>query len=779
MKKILSGKSKRQITLIMLVVYIALITLSAFIGVAIQTAGWTVKVVKLTNETNTGTKSIVASGASTAADYLVEGHVASGILYIPKNAYRSPAPGLVMTHGAFNNKEMQLAFAIEAARRGFVVLVVDGYKHGDNEELEGIAPGDFLLQAGKYLYNLTSASGKQLVDRDKIGVSGHSMGGAFTNSALQLDGVDTTDVLGNVGNTAEALSAGLHMGIFSAGIPEASDPDNSYYGSNLLGVGVIKGSADEWYFNSTMKEPTYIMISKDMMTQDIFNQGIAGTYQAVYAYNPTSFSMQWSGSVDGKLYVKQGGQYTAVTSDMKFDKGTQYYKYDTHGNSIFFLSSSEAMTFTNSMFDAASYDGPAYVTQNKGVYDFATGQLIDPSQANGKRLSEMTKGVQQASEAVRIRAVYEEVETHPMNHFSIGSTGNLIDFYYNVFGVPSGASYKAPGSQTWWIKEAVASLGFIGMFGLIIVLVDILLKTRAFGKLAVEEEDLPAPPELLRKPRKHITYWATGLAVCIFGAYSYSNINNNGKWYANSFWYKIIEDSTSELTGRTYFQFQNAGMIAYWGIVCALFALCITGAIWLINRIVNMIVYKDEYPEHDEHPFDAFKVRSWSNILRTLGLAVIVVAVFYGIVFLLWNVFTIDFRFWTFDLRHFNLDKLPSILRYVPFFFIYYMVNAALGVNYRVKDLPEWATIIINVAFNILGVLILVLDHNIHNLTYGNMKEYGNSLMYLLSYPIIPCVAFGTVVSRRLYTRTGNAWLSGTIVGTIMTIMCCANTNFV
>ena len=768
----------RKFRLIMAAVCVALILCTALLSSLIQTSGGRVEIIQVTDQSNTGFKTITAADTGKEADYAVNGHVASGLLYVPKNAHTTPAPGIVMTHGAFNNKEMQESFAIEMARRGYVVLIVDSANHGDNEEAgdDWSMSGNFLLNAAKYLYNLTDSNGRQLVDRDKIAVSGHSMGGGYTNGALKLDGVDTEGA-GFEGATEEALNAGYHMGIFSAGIPEAADPDNSSYGSNLLGVGNIKGSADEWYYNSELKEPEYIMISKDFMSQEIFNQGIAGTYQAVYAYNPTSFSMQWSGSIDGHLYVKQGGKYVPVDSSMSFDPDTQYYKYDTHGNAIYFLRSAEAMAFVDSSFDPAAFTGSAYQVQNKGIYDFATGQLV-ASQEENSLLSIQTKGEQQASETVQIRALYEAHETHPMNHFSIPSTANYIDFFYNVFGVPEGAKFISPNSQTWIVKQCLSFFGFLGMFGLVIVLADILLDTRAFGKLAVKPEELPALPSFKKNPRKIIRYAVIALGTCLFSAYSYSQINNNGKWFAHSFLYDVLQNNVLKITNEGYYIFYNVGMIAYWALVCGFFAVALTGAVWLVSRIIDMIIYKDDYRAHDEHPFEGFRIRSWGNVLRTLGLVVIICTVFFYIVNLMWRRGSVGFYFWTFGLRHFDADKLPSMIRYMPIFACYYVVNAALGPGYRVKELPEWLSTLLNVLFNVVGVLILVWAHNIHNLTYGNMSSYGNSLMYLLAYPIIPSVAFATILGRRLYLRTGNGWLGGLINTVIMTIMACANTGF-
>ena len=60
-----------------------------------------------------------------------DGTPMSGLLYIPVTATReTPAPGILAVHGYINSRETQDGFAIEFARRGYVVLAIDQTGHG-------------------------------------------------------------------------------------------------------------------------------------------------------------------------------------------------------------------------------------------------------------------------------------------------------------------------------------------------------------------------------------------------------------------------------------------------------------------------------------------------------------------------------------------------------------------------------------------------------------------------------------------------------------------------
>lgn len=99
------------------------------------------------------------------------GNLMSGLLYIPRGAtQKTPAPGILAVHGYFNSRETQGDFALEFARRGYVVLAIDQPGHGLSD------PPAFANRFGgpdglAYLRSLP------FVDKDNVGLEGHSMGG--------------------------------------------------------------------------------------------------------------------------------------------------------------------------------------------------------------------------------------------------------------------------------------------------------------------------------------------------------------------------------------------------------------------------------------------------------------------------------------------------------------------------------------------------------------------------------------------------------------------------
>ncbi|MEM1436198.1 MAG: alpha/beta fold hydrolase [Pseudomonadota bacterium] len=95
----------------------------------------------------------------------------SALLYVPPGAsVATPAPGVLAVHGYINSREAQSGFAIEFARRGYVVLALDQPGHGYSDP-PAFAQGFGGPAALEYLRGLP------FVDDDNIGLEGHSMGG--------------------------------------------------------------------------------------------------------------------------------------------------------------------------------------------------------------------------------------------------------------------------------------------------------------------------------------------------------------------------------------------------------------------------------------------------------------------------------------------------------------------------------------------------------------------------------------------------------------------------
>ncbi|MDR1894718.1 MAG: alpha/beta fold hydrolase [Spirochaetales bacterium] len=113
-----------------------------------------------------------------------KGYQMSGLLFVPKGVTaENKAPAIVVSHGMYNNREMQDLNFVELSRRGFVVLSMDMYNHGNSENFTANV-GDVLTGMYEAVKMLDSLA---YVDSGRIGITGHSLGGMSSNVAIALD----------------------------------------------------------------------------------------------------------------------------------------------------------------------------------------------------------------------------------------------------------------------------------------------------------------------------------------------------------------------------------------------------------------------------------------------------------------------------------------------------------------------------------------------------------------------------------------------------------------
>ncbi|MCC2029077.1 alpha/beta fold hydrolase [Microbacterium sp. YMB-B2] len=203
--------------------------ISAIGASAVQTAAGTVKVKDLQWETSSG-------------------RMLNALLFVPEGATTdAPAPAVVVSHGWWNNREMQDANYVELARRGFVVLSIDMYGHGNSEPL----PADELAVGGTGMYDgVKLVADLPYVDPERIGVTGHSNGARAANFSVALDNAADEELI-----SAVFLVDNEAM---------YSDEDGAF--ANLYGtrdVGLIADQYDEFFFRSYDAEGNVLTAPRD------------------------------------------------------------------------------------------------------------------------------------------------------------------------------------------------------------------------------------------------------------------------------------------------------------------------------------------------------------------------------------------------------------------------------------------------------------------------------------------------------------------------------------
>lgn len=212
---------------------LVLMVVSSLVASAVQTAGYTVAVKNMSWETSSGQSM-------------------SALLYKPNGVSAdNKAPAIIVSHGWWNNKEMQDANFVELARRGYVVMSIDMFGHGDSDYLTSDVTlgGTGMYDAVKLIADLP------YVDQSKIGVSGHSNGARAANFSLFID------------NAAESpLIAAVFLVDNDPVYTDAAN-DNAYF--DLYGTrdtGLVAAQYDEFFFRSYSAEGAVLTPPRDYIT---------------------------------------------------------------------------------------------------------------------------------------------------------------------------------------------------------------------------------------------------------------------------------------------------------------------------------------------------------------------------------------------------------------------------------------------------------------------------------------------------------------------------------
>jgi pimeloyl-ACP methyl ester carboxylesterase len=226
------------------------------------------------------------------------GYQMSGLLFVPEGvSEKNKAPAIVVSHGMFNNREMQDANFVELSRRGYVVLSMDMFSHGNSENVPNIG----VLTTGMY-EAVKMLSSLNYVDPARIGITGHSLGGMSSNTAIAQDNMAPKRLISAVLlNSADATYADGKTKKFI-----------DVYGNRAAGI--VAGQYDEFFLRDVDEngKPTsskdflkynnaqsFLHFGKDPSGSDkraadtIYRQNVDGKDAIRVIYNP-SISHPWS-----------------------------------------------------------------------------------------------------------------------------------------------------------------------------------------------------------------------------------------------------------------------------------------------------------------------------------------------------------------------------------------------------------------------------------------------------------------------------------------------------
>lgn len=370
-------------------------------------------------------------------------------------------------------------------------------------------------------------------------------------------------------------------------------------------------------------------------------------------------------------------------------------------------------------------------------------------------LGKIYKGPVQGSEEEYMRVLYQPKEIHMMNPYSPATTRNMVDFFQNSFEAPN---FMDSGDMTMQYKMFFGALGLIGFFCVIFSFCCLMLTTNFFGSLLVKSSDEVYMPDPPTTPYTKAMYWGFMLIGSLLPTLYMMKL---AMWIGG---HGGEAFKTRSLFGTKIWpqglQLEQGIWAASAGLLtCALFLV----RYYLTNKKTGV------------HPSQwNLKINS-SNLKKTIILAICSVGAGYAMAGIAKYFFNADFGLFNYIVRWPNKEAFLISLRYMLLFGIFYFGNAfTQNIGRMVKGRKEWVNTLLMCAVNCLGIFILWIYQYSAFTKLGSVPLNSARIMQTWSFFMVQSLC--TIISRRLYLKTGKVYL-GALINTIMfSIIVCGHT---
>ena len=664
----------------------------------------------------------------------------TGLLYRPRTCTaENPCATIVTTHGYLNTKEMQDAPAVELSRRGYVVLAMDMYAHGDStwDAAEYPEFPSYLAEYGLSgpitfnfaewsQYDAASWAAKQdfVLKSEKTGaamiaVSGHSMGGFSSRIAAYKDSQDVA--AGGDQKIVAMLAVGADFSLVGYSTGNMALSEKTIIAADISEnrtVGTIAGQYDEFFFSDEGG-----VTRKDWTKNDTGAKFYYGDLTATVENSEEIVAGKWN-----ETSYNGGGSVIYTPNEIHpwnhFSTESTAYMIDFYDNA--FETQFELHGVTENDGVVAYKDGKAQTWWLKEGFNFIA--LL------GVFLSIIASIAVFAELPFFSRVRTDETEINEVSQ-PTGSrkwlmTGFLVlacaatAYIFPMMGIKDGLNvYKSAVYGVMWISVLV----FIGT-----LIASVVVK-------AVKGED--------EKASKVMSKALLG-SVVVFAAAFYT-------------YWTLTRDF---FTNVKYYSEEKTTTIATW----VLYA----GGLNLMALAIGHFLSKDK----DGYTLANYGLKAnWKQILTALLIAVCVVGGVYGLTFLIEFLLRVDFRVWTYAIKPFSWNHFVTFLRYVPVFFLFYLTNAIVVVSNTGHD-KTWKGTLKAILINALPLAILLGVHYGYDFVTGVAKWPTLDLHMILVWALVPTMAFAAWITRKSYMKTGNIWTAVFINTLLFTMMQVANT---
>ena len=351
--------------------------------------------------------------------------------------------------------------------------------------------------------------------------------------------------------------------------------------------------------------------------------------------------------------------------------------------------------------------------------------------------------------ARNLRVIFNEPLLHAFQPYSRKDLAHQLDFFRKVFDLPASRSGE---DQIWYWRELLSLLAFAAALVSLVPLTRLLLQTVPYFQILAHPV-----PEAPSRPtgRGRIIFWVLFLTGAIFACVSYIPFTDLSQ--------KLFPEASSRQITWFFPQRMNNGVML-WALANGLvgFGLFFLGLFLKGTRPSPTAMGLDLDPR---------------EVGRAFLLAVVVFLFFYGVLFAVYQIFHVDYRFLFLGVRLFQPELLLLLAVYGPVFFVFFLSNSVrANLSLRFSGTPAWRSLLLAALGNSLGLLLILLVQYWSFATTGTVRWTDGWLYVNLLFGIVPVMFVLPYFHRYFYLMTGRALLGPLITCLIFIMILLSNT---
>ena len=343
-----------------------------------------------------------------------------------------------------------------------------------------------------------------------------------------------------------------------------------------------------------------------------------------------------------------------------------------------------------------------------------------------------------------LRVIFNEELLHPFQPYNKEATKNQLDYFDKVFGAPISINSN---NQIWQYKELFTLINMVVSLLMLIPIAKLFLSLSFYRDIV---KDIPASlPEQTSKSK--MIFWSVFFLSALIACISFIPMVDVAKIL-------FYESANRELTWFFPQRMNNSVML--WA---------------AFNGSIGLVIFFISYYFFGRH--HGVNNNSWGlqinkvELFKTIMLGLSIFICYYLILYFVYYLFHVDYRFWFMGVRIFQPEMLLVLVMYFPLFFIFFFSNS-LRVNgaMRFKNQSEWKSRLIAAFANSLGLMMIIIIQYVTFAWTGTVFWTTNWLSVNLLFGIVPMMFILPYFNRIFFQLTGRVYL-GPIVTCLIFIM--------